>query len=165
MSSNMGKGGQTHSNFVKDLSRYVLPFAREALRKRGFSEYRLIQNWPQIVGTQLAAVSCPQKISFEMNKKTDGVLHVDVLSASALEFQHLQPIILERIAAYFGYKAIGRMVLHQTNRLPNAMLPNKKPVQTSTPVLINTDILEECTDAELKAQLTSLAEALSKNNR
>ncbi len=157
----MSKG--MYHNFVKDLSRYVLPFAREALKKRGFSEYRLIQDWPQIVGAQLAAVSCPQKISFEMNKKTDGVLHVDVLSASALEFQHLQPVIIERIAAYFGYKAIGRMVLHQTSRLPGAKAVKGAEPATSA-VSIDPHLLENCTDPELKAQLESLAQALGKNN-
>ena len=156
----------TYHNFAKNLGRYILPFAREALKKRGFSEFRLIEDWPQIVGAQLANVSCPQKISFEMNKKSGGVLHVDVLSASALEFQHMQPVILERIAAYFGYKAVGRMVLHQTNRLSHAPLTKKTVAVNSAPTPhINTHLLEDCTDIELKAQLALLAEALSKNNR
>jgi hypothetical protein len=155
----------TYHNFVKELNRYLLPFAREALKKRGFSEFRLIEDWPQIVGEQLAAVSCPQKISFEMNKKTDGVLHVDVLSASALEFQHLQPVIVERIATYFGYKAIGRLVLHQTNRLPHALAVKQSVPEAGLKRSIDSAILDECSDPELKAHLESLARSLSKNNR
>lgn len=152
----------TFNNFVRELKGYVLPFAKEALKKRGFSEFRLLSEWPQIVGEDLAKVSTPQKISFEMNKKTDGVLHVDVLAVSALEFQHLQPVIMERIATYFGYRAISRFVLHQVTRLPHAAA--KKIESNAQPAFVNTDILANCEDAELKERLQSLASALSKNN-
>lgn len=159
---------QTFHNFVKDLGRFMLPFAREALKKRGFFEYRLIQDWPQIVGSHLSRVSSPQKIAFEMNKKTDGVLHVEVLSASAPEFQHFQPMILERIATYFGYKAIGRIVIHQVSRLPTN-IPDKQnvPVSAATGAKekIKFDDIDACADPELKASLESLARALDKNNR
>lgn len=157
----MSKNG--FSNIAKELKGFVRPLAKDALKKRGFSEYRLLTEWPEIVGLHLSAVSCPQKISFEMNKKTDGVLHVDVLSVSALEFQHLQPIILERIAAYFGYKAIARIVLHQTSKLSNA--PRTKAKEPLPPgITVDTKPLENCDDPELKAQLESLAAALNKNN-
>jgi hypothetical protein len=40
-------------------------------------------------------------------------LHIRVSGALALELQHLQPQVIERINGYFGYRAITRIALQQ----------------------------------------------------
>ena len=40
-------------------------------------------------------------------------LHVNVTPAAALEFQHFQDKIIEKINSYFGYKAIKGIKIHQ----------------------------------------------------
>ena len=62
----------------------------------------------------------PQKIS-SVAKTTneegetiyDRYLHVNVSPAAALEFQHFQDKIIEKINSYFGYKAIKGIRIHQ----------------------------------------------------
>ncbi|MDP6517507.1 MAG: DciA family protein [Alphaproteobacteria bacterium] len=78
-----------------------------AFGKRGFAEARVLTDWPRIVGPELAATSCPEKIG------RDHSLTVRASSGFALELQHLEPQVLDRIATYFGYRAITRLVIRQ----------------------------------------------------
>ena len=74
----------------------ILPEAvGRAFRRRGFSRARVITDWSSIVGEELARNSQPQKIA-------NGVLTVLVTPGHALILQHLEPVILERIATFCG---------------------------------------------------------------
>ncbi len=86
----------------------VLPAAAaQAYRKHGFAESRLLTDWQVVVGERLADVCLPEKLS------RDGVLSVRVSPAFGLELQHLEPKILERIATFFGHRAVTRLKLRQ----------------------------------------------------
>ena len=80
------------------------------LKKRGFREIDILSHWPIIVGPQLAAWSCPERISRTGRGTQDGaVLTVKVEGAMALEVQHMAPLILERINQHYGAGAIARL--------------------------------------------------------
>jgi hypothetical protein len=65
-------------------------------------------DWPDIVGRPLADHTCPERIG------RDGALVVRVDGGGwALELRHLEPVLLERIASYFGYRAVTRLALVQ----------------------------------------------------
>jgi hypothetical protein len=80
------------------------------LKKRGFREIDILSHWSVIVGPQLAAWSCPERISRNGRGTQDGaVLTVKVEGAMALEVQHMAPLILERINQHYGAGAIARL--------------------------------------------------------
>lgn len=81
--------------------------AAKAYRKHGFAEARLLTDWASVVGERLAEVCLPEKLA------RDGALSVRVSPAFALELQHLEPKILERIAGHFGHRAVTRLKLRQ----------------------------------------------------
>ena len=81
--------------------------AARAYRQHGFAESRLITDWQVIVGERLAEVCLPEKLS------RDGALSIRVTPAFALELQHLEPKVLERIATFFGHRAVTRLKLKQ----------------------------------------------------
>ena len=85
----------------------------KSLRRNGFAQREILTRWSAIVGDELAALSCPEKLSFTPHNQGAGVLTVRVAGAVALEFQHRQPTILERINAYFGFRAVRRIRLKQ----------------------------------------------------
>ena len=92
----------------------VLPkVAEPALRKRGFSAVEIITNWSEIVGPELAQDTSPDRLAFPRGARNQGTLHVTAPGAVALEIQHLEPIIVERINTYFGYGAVNRIALTQ----------------------------------------------------
>ena len=87
--------------------------------KLGKIEYTIHINWTQIVGSFFAEHSEPLKIS-SIQKNTDKdqrtilyFLHVNVSPAAAVEFQHFQDKIIEKINSYFGYKAINSLKIKQ----------------------------------------------------
>lgn len=95
--------------------------AGKALGKRGLAEGGLVTDWTAIVGDQIADATLPIKLAFTGRERRDGTLHLRVAGAIALELQHLEPQLIERINAYLGYGAVARL------RLERGPLP--KPVR------------------------------------
>jgi len=96
--------------------------ASPVLGKRGFSEAQLIAQWPAVIGENLALHMAPERISFARGGRRDGTLRVRVEPGFALEAQHREPQILERINAFFGYRAVARLALTQ-GPLPRGQIP------------------------------------------
>lgn len=90
-----------------------------ATRRRGIASAGLLTDWPAIIGPNLAARCQPIKLGRDRGA---GVLHLRVGSGSALELQHSEPQLLERINDYFGFPAVARFRLVQAP-LPAAKRP------------------------------------------
>ena len=86
---------------------------KAAVGRRGFGEGAIITDWPAIVGAELAALSAPEKLSFPPGERRGGQLQVRVAGPMAVELQHLEPLVLERINGHFGYQAIARLRIVQ----------------------------------------------------
>ena len=81
--------------------------------KRGFADGAILRDWAMIAGEHLAAHSQPEKIAYSKGVDS-GSLHLRIDSgAMATEMQHLQPLLIERINGYFGFKAIDRVKIIQ----------------------------------------------------
>lgn len=93
-----------------------LPLARAAkaaFKKRGFAQHRILTHWPEIAGAALARHSLPVSISFPAGRREGGCLTVKAWGGIGLELQHSEPQLLERIAGYFGYRAVSRIRIVQ----------------------------------------------------
>ena len=98
-----------------------------AARRRGLAEAKLLTEWPTIVGTELAARCQPVRLG----KGTDrqgGILVLHVAGTAALELQHSELQILERINGFFGYRAVARLRLIQAPPLKRVARP-ARPAQ------------------------------------
>jgi len=83
-------------------------------RRRGFATAELIAAWPEIVGGRWAECTAPEKIVWP--RKEDGgpaVLTVKVDGPAAVFVQHEAGQILERVNAFLGYGAVGRLRIVQ----------------------------------------------------
>lgn len=90
---------------------------KRALGKYGFGQTALITDWPRVVGERLATFSRPLKITFPRGQRIGGLLHIQVVGAMALELQHMEEILIDRINTYFGYGAVASIRLKQTTAL------------------------------------------------
>lgn len=147
------------SLFAKKLGACVEPITRPALKKQGLAGTKIITQWDSIVGEKLASHCIPQKLAFSAGKKTDGTLTIAVENGFATEMQHLQPIILERLATYFGYKAVARITIANTYVQKISPPPPKPANKTLTKDCIK--IASQVKDEELRTILTSIAKQLS----
>jgi len=108
---------------------------KKFLYKFGKLDYTIHAKWADIVGNFFVNHSEPQKISSILNSTNekgeaiyDRYLHVNVSPAAALEFQHFQDKIIEKINSYFGYKAIKGIKIYQHYQQNN----HSKKIQKNT---------------------------------
>lgn len=147
---------------VRSLAAVLPKVAEPAMRKRGFAQVEIVTGWSGIVGAALAAETTPERLSFPPGKRLDGTLHVRTSGALALEIQHLEPIILDRINTYFGYRAVARLKLAQGPRPARPQAPARKPPRPANPA--RRAAVEQQTrgidDTALRAALNKLGEAV-----
>jgi len=149
------------SLFPKSLSNTLTEVVKPVYKKHGFAEHRILTEWHLIVGSELAAYSVPQKLVARRGQPEGGTLHVLVASARALELQHLQPMILDKIATYFGYSAVTRLTFVQTTSLllRKGSKPKQKPKSAPDKALVA--VVAQCEDESLRRALQSLGEAIA----
>lgn len=146
---------------VRHLAGLLPRLTKAALGKRGFAEGGIVADWPDIVGPELAAVSLPERLAFPKGARRDGILHVRVAGALALELQHLEPVVIERINGYFGYRAVAHIRIRQG--------PIPRPRARGTPAAVPLDpaaaravdsAVADIADPQLRAALAGLGRAL-----
>ena len=122
---------------VQRLGRVIGRITSPALRKRGFVHAGIVNRWSAIVGEELSPASAPRRIAWPARRAEPGVLHVRVESARATELQHMTPLIVERVNAYFGYRAIGGVRLIQsqggTGAAPDSSGTRPAPAEDDRP--------------------------------
>ena len=98
---------------TKALGSFMAKVMKPALNNHSLNHSRLILDWDQIVGPELARYSQPERLFFQTpeGQRKEGTLTIRVTSGAALEFQHLTGMLLERINQFFGYKALTRITL------------------------------------------------------
>jgi len=115
----------------KSVGAFVPGLTRKAFEKFGFSTASLIMDWPRIAGADLAQWTTPERVKWPQGYETAElaqesgshpgatlVLRVD--SARALDVEYRARQIVERINAYFGYRAIAELRLLQAPLPANA---------------------------------------------
>ncbi|MFQ5467602.1 MAG: DUF721 domain-containing protein [Kiloniellaceae bacterium] len=158
MASTGSRGG------MRVLAATIPRVTRRALGRRGFAEAGLVTEWPNIVGDEIAAVCIPRKLSHPRPGHRDsGTLTVRVDAGAALEIQHLEPVLVERINSYFGYRAVARLRLLQapvsapdTRRRP----PEPKPRGEASDDSALDSRIESVEDSDLRAALARLGWAV-----
>ncbi len=135
---------------------------RQVFAKRGFADGAVVNDWAAIVGPHLAAHSRPEKIAHGPGKRREGTLHLKVDSGSlATELQHLEPQLIERVNAHFGYCAVGRLkLIHGPPPAPQPRPPKKVRRLGEGEEKDLSRRLAAIGDADLRAALEALGRAV-----
>jgi hypothetical protein len=143
----------------------VLPrVAGKALGKQGLGEAQLVQHWAEIVGERLAKSTSPERLSFTRGARRDGTLKLRVAPGIALEIQHSEPILLERINGFFGYRAVARIALSQTWVPRQEPPPRRRPLQEGETAELDRRVAS-VSDEPLRAALKRLGAAILATER
>jgi len=103
------------------------------LARRGFSQSDLIFYWDEIAGQRLAEHSQPIKLAWPARVSRDenalATLFLRIEPGFALEFQHLCPVIIDRVNAHLGWRCIGKLTLKQgpLEKLASCRSPRPRP--------------------------------------
>ena len=156
---------------AKAVGAYLPKLTRKAFEKYGFSAAALLTDWQTIVGKEMAGYAAPERLKWPRSVGFSGdvepgaegrpgatlVMRVDPAHALDVEYQGAQ--ILERINAYFGYRAVAELRILQAPltqpAAPSAPALPKKPAE-----LRETPELSAIADERLRAALMRLQSAL-----
>ncbi|MCH2546137.1 MAG: DciA family protein [Alphaproteobacteria bacterium] len=153
-----------YSQLPTPLHKAVEQATKPAFRKHGIAESRLITEWGHIAGEVLANKTLPKRLVFAKNKRDNGTLHLTVAPGWALEVQHLEPIILEKIATFFGYRAVAALHITQAP-LPIKPIRSKKTYAPLSQKASETlqDLTNTVEDDALRNALRSLGAAIMRD--
>ena len=149
---------------MQTLNRHFRTLTQAAFQRYGFAYAELLQQWPVIVGKELADVSRPERLKWprgaqgieERGQPDGGTLIVRAQQGRALELQYMAPRIIERINGFYGYGAIAAIKVLQ------GALPQKSVRQPGLPDLDPDQLgdlenrLEAIADDKLRAALKRL---------
>jgi len=106
---------------ARAIGAYVAKALDPAARARGFATTALLSDWPAIAGHELARFTMPDRVIWPRrhdegveapirgHRSNGATLVLRVEGPRAIEVQHRSAQILERVNAYFGYRAITEM--------------------------------------------------------
>jgi hypothetical protein len=127
---------QSECTSAKAVGSFLPRLTRNAFAKYGFSTATLITDWAAIIGNSIAAYTVPERLKwprdvelgeFAGNKgRLGATLTIRVDAARALEVQYQGRQIIERINAYFGYRAVAELRLIQAPVTKSGDLPSRR---------------------------------------
>jgi len=114
---------------VSDLATEILD---PVLKKRAGISIGLVQSWEEIAGPRLAGRSRPEKIQWPRRLHEDdpfepAVLVIACEGMAALHLQHEAGEIINRVNAFLGFNAIGRIRIVQKPVLSEKARPKPSP--------------------------------------
>lgn len=110
---------------AKTVGSFVPRLTQKAFEKYGFSAATLLTDWATIVGADIAGFTAPERLKWpvkpgardEVAEGAEGrpgaTLVLRVEPARALDVEYRGRQIVERINAYFGYRAVAQLRLVQ----------------------------------------------------
>jgi hypothetical protein len=128
------------------LAQLVPAVTRAAFKKRSPAGATLMADWVRIVGPQLALVTEPRRL-------TRGTLTIACAGPVAMELQHLQDAVLDRINTHAGEKLVERLRFTQDHVARRAApIPPRRTVAKQKP--------EGLPDGALSDALAGLLQAI-----
>lgn len=132
---------------ARPIAKFVPDLTKKVFQKHGFSSVAIVADWNTIVGKQLATKCQPEKLSWPRRAQTEfgddpaatgtpasATLILRVDPAYALEIEYATGHVIDRINAYFGYRAVQSMKVIQaplqsaSHASPNLQRARKRSV-------------------------------------
>jgi hypothetical protein len=157
-----GRGKPKRTGGPQALGISLTRVARDALRHRNLAERSLIVDWPSIAGPDIAELCHPLKLSFaRRDRRMDGTLALRVQAGQATRVQHLEPLIIERINGYFGYRAVAVLRLQAAAPAQTADEESGEPAAPDEPAAPRA-AGDPIPDPDLRGALERLGQAIKK---
>lgn len=158
----MNKPAKSHARPLADLVRRTLA---DTFARQGFASTELVTHWSDIVGAEIAAHCEPLRLKWprggDVEAPEPATLMLRVEGPTAIEIQHLAPVILERVNRFFGWRAVGRLSLRQAP-LARRAAPAPRPApdaQAAARLAATLDVADE----DLRNALGRLGAAIKRS--
>lgn len=146
---------------METLDKHFRALTKAAFEKHGFQSADLLSHWPDIVGTETAALCTPDRISWTRatgnSNGPAGTLTLKSAPGRALDIQYRAETIRERINAYLGHAAIAKIKVIPGQSPPAAVPPPATAAPAPEP---SPPALEAIADDALKQALSRLSDGI-----
>ena len=146
---------------MKPLAKITENIVEKSISRLGAIQTHIFLNWQDIAG-QYANLTFPEKIRLSKNKNSEGLIIIKVQNGFGPEIQLAIPFLLNQINARYGFKAISKIKIIQTNlgyKQPEKEFSSKDKIEENTENLIS-NILP---DGEIKLAMQKLELSRKKN--
>ena len=146
---------------MKPLAKITENIVEKSISRLGAIQTHIFLNWQDIAG-QYADLTFPEKIRLSKNKNSEGLIIIKVQNGFGPEIQLAIPFLLNQINARYGFKAISKIKIIQTNlgyKQPDKEFSSKDKIEENTENLISI-ILPE---GEIKLAMQKLELSRKKN--
>jgi hypothetical protein len=146
---------------MKPLAKITENIVEKSISRLGAIQTHIFLNWQDIAG-QYANLTFPEKIRLSKNKNSEGLIIIKVQNGFGPEIQLAIPFLLNQINARYGFKAISKIKIIQTNlgyKQPDKEFSSKDKIEENTENLIS-NILP---DGEIKLAMQKLELSRKKN--
>ncbi len=144
----------------------VPKITKKVFEKFGFSTATLLTDWAIIIGADLAKYTAPERLKWPRGFEGAGTtsepetgrpgatLMLRVEPARALDIQYKSRLLIDRINAYFGYRAVSEIRIIQAPLLQKAAAPT--PRLAPKPLAREDSAVTAVDDEELRTALADL---------
>ena len=160
----MNKPSKTRTNKMKRLSTMIDPMIAPSAKARGFAIGRIVSHWHDIVG-DMSSWCRPDAVSFTRDSRTDGTLRLQIAPGRGPQALAMSDVIIDRVNANFGYRAISRISLVQTLSTPLQSASSKPQLhlhQDRYDIWALDDKLKDVKSPELRAALRRLGSPIDR---
>lgn len=155
---------------MESLGNIFVPIMKGVLSAEDFVEADILLRWLDVVGEEIASFCNPLKTRFNP-KENIRTLYVEVpVGGFALELRHRENYILEKINAYFGYKAIHKLNIAQNMNMSVRSIRTKKEEKIEKPLEETekkylSELISGINDEKLREILTKLGKSVILSNK
>jgi hypothetical protein len=158
---------ERHNREFESLGSVFTALMKDALSAEDIVEVDIILNWSDIVGEGISSYCRPLKAKFNP-KNNCRTVYVEVpVGGFALEMQHKEKYVLEKINAYFGYNAVHKLNIDQNMNMQIksiAKKQEKRELKDSEKKYLS-ELISDIKEDKLKEILTKLGESVILSNR
>ena len=161
---------EPHCRDLESLGSIFMPLIKNVMEAEDLIGIETLLHWKDIVGKEIYDYSYPKQTKF--NPKTNQrTLYIEVpVGGFALELQHKENYMLNKINAYFGYNAVHKINIAQNINIP----PVRYGLDTRYQKEINLsaedeeylqETLKDIKDEKLRKILTNIGKNVIKNKK
>ena len=122
----------------------------------------LVKNWEEVIGKKYCEFCYPKSVNFSKDKSAGGKLTIGVYnSAVGFFLENNSELIIERIARFYGFKSISKIIIKQEPKVINSGKVREIKLPESEEKFLQ-ERLSEVTDADLAETLQRLGREIFK---
>jgi hypothetical protein len=140
-------------NFIqglRPLSSTLPPKIKKVLKKNGFNLSSIVDNWTNIVGSDISNNCYPINVKAQGNSK-EVALILNVIHGKEIDIEYNRKNIIDKINSYFGYIFINKIQI----KIINAKLNNRIKTENKSSNYFNSS-LKNIQDINLRNKLEKL---------